>query len=113
MFAGCVGLFLQFLEGRILLEFFDIVRQVRFFLLDLFFFQSSRDGGGEGWLGMPGNSSPLAVYAPVIDVFFVFSVFFLPGFSAEHCRHIHLVQAFLLAVPIGRGWLDSLFGRLC
>jgi len=48
VFAGCVGLFLQFLEGRILLEFFDIVRQVRFFLLDLFFFQSSRDGAGEG-----------------------------------------------------------------
>ena len=104
VFAGCMGFFFKFLEGRILLEFFHVVSQIRFFLFDLFFFQGSGECDWSRLRCMLGSNCPIAIHVPIVDVvaFVLFFCSFFRGLATEHRCHIHLLQALMFAVPVGR-----------
>src|SRR5882724_6639576 len=98
MFPGCVGFFLEFLEGVIFIEFLDEVRQIRFFLFDLFLFDGScrtcRDHGWWGPLRMLVSIRPVAIHVMLFKVIF-------RGLGSEDRRYVHLMQTFLFTIPVG------------
>ena len=91
-----MGLFFEFLEGRVFFELFDVVGQVGFFLFDFFFFHGSGSVRRRGQM--------LGSYDQLIAGFVgsLLSSSVPSCFAAEDRRHIHLVQAFLFAVPGAR-----------
>ena len=88
-----MGFLFEFLEGSIFFKFLDVVGQVGFFLFDLFLFNRTGGRSGRGLFGMLGDYYELSSESSA------FVIVLFCGFTAEHRRHIHLVQALLFAVP--------------
>ena len=101
-----VSFLFEFLEGCIFLEFLDVVSQVRFFLFDLFFFDRARSLHRR-LVRMLGHDYELVIW---IHRQSVVLVFLFRCFAAEHCSHIHLVQALLFAVPVAGNFVHSATG---
>ena len=96
--TGGVGFFFEFLECRIFFKFFDVVSQVGFFLLDLFFLDCACCRDGRGLIEVFGRDHEL-ITGFVRSLVFTFIFTHIGRFAAKYRRDVHLVKALLFAVP--------------